>query len=275
MWHLDKTFACFRHFSQRARNAFFCFFLISLSFLATPATQAAEYFFVGSNFPILSEQLPDKSYSGIGVDIIQIICKRLHHTAKIQFYPWNRAQALVKAGKADVLIAPYKTPQREQWMNYSAVHFFEDASVFFQRPGNTIVWDGNFETLRDRRIGIVPGWSVGADFERLKPHLHIDYAPTLDLCLKKLLAGRIELVPTQVREARAAFQRLGLLQKDSPVMLPHTIETHYNYYGFSKLKQKELQRFKSAFDAQLLQLYQSGEIQRILSERYNFPHNLH
>jgi polar amino acid transport system substrate-binding protein len=247
----------------------FCFLGVAL--LWTPLLPAQTYTFVGSNFPILSEQAPDGTLTGIGVEIVRTICNRLGHTPSIRLYPWARAQALVRAGEADVLIAPYKTPEREKWMDYTETPFFEDRSHFFIPPRTAMLWDGDLAAIRDKRIGMVNGWSVGPAFEKEIPNLTIDFAPTIDLCFKKLLAGRVDVVPTQEREATAAFRRLGLEKKDRPVTIEPVLATHFNYYGFSKHKHQELLEFRESFERELKKMYKSGEIEKLLSAILDDP----
>lgn len=234
-------------------------FMLSASVLS-----AENYLFVGSNFPVLSERLPDKSLGGISIDIVRVICKRLGHTPTFELYPWARAQALVKTGRADVLLAPYKTPERETWMEFSQIPFFEDKSFFFIRPDSRITWDGTLGSIGRLRIGKVPQWSVGKVFEKKISTLTIDYAPNIDLCFLKLISGRVDLVPTQKREAYKAFERLGFSKDKYPVPISPALAIHYNYYGFSKKKRAELKRFKTAFDQELRSMRDSGRIAQML-----------
>nr|WP_321398717.1 transporter substrate-binding domain-containing protein [uncultured Desulfobacter sp.] len=239
---------------------------VFLFMLSTSVLRAENYLFVGSNFPVLSEILPDKTLGGISIDIVRIICKRLGHTPTFELYPWARAQALVKTGQADVLLVPYKTPEREKWMDFSQEPFFEDKSFFFIRHDSRITWDGTLDSIGRLRIGKVPEWSVGKVFEKQMSTLTIDYAPSIDLCFLKLISNRVDIVPTQKREAYKAFERLGLSKEEYPVSLLPELASHYNYYGFSKKKHAELERFKAAFDQELKVMKDSGQIAQLLQK---------
>ena len=225
-----------------------------------------NYFFVGSHFPILSEETDDGRLCGIGVDVARRIGLRLGHHFAIRLVPWARAKNMVKTGEADVLMAPYKTPEREKWLDYSATYFFVDRSVFFVKPGSGVTWDGTYASLQGLKIGLVRGWSVGPVFDQAKEALQIDYAPTLDLCFKKLLFKRIDMIPTQDREAHAAFKRMHLNDADKPIAILPALDINYNYFGFSK--RKNLSTFKREFDRLLKQMQANGEIARLLKENY-------
>jgi len=235
--------------------------------LIFPLTASAEtYLFVGSNFPVLSEETTDGKIHGISVNIAESIAKKLGHRIIFQLYPWKRAQYMVKNGDADVLMAPYKTPEREKWLDYSEEYFFEDRSFFYVRPDSEIVWNGDFSSLQGQKIGMVLGWSVGTAFEKARDSLLIDYAPNIDSCFKKLIFKRIDMLPTQEREANAVFARLGLSDKDKPVIIYPEIDVNYDYFGFSK--QKNLLKFKKEFDRELRQMKENGELSELL-KKYN------
>lgn len=240
--------------------------VILLLLMVAPHAGAETYFFVGSHFPILSEETEDGSLCGIGVDVARRIGLKLGHTFTIRIVPWERAKTMVKTGDADVLIAPFKTPEREKWLDYSATYFFVDRSFFFVKPGSPVTWDGTFASLQGLKIGLVQGWSVGPVFDQAKEALQIDYAPTLDLCFKKLLYNRIDMIPTQDREANAAFKRMHLNDTEKPIAILPELDINYNYFAFSK--KKNLSVFKREFDRMLKQMQTSGEIARMLKENY-------
>ena len=239
-------------------------FVFCLLFCQSAA--ADTYFFVGSHFPILSEETENGQFSGIAIDVATIIGHRLGHTITIRLYPWERAKYMVETGMADVLMAPYKSPDRETWLDYSENYFFIDKVFFYVRQSNAAGWNGSYTSLQGRKIGLVQGWSVDARFDQIKTSLCIDYGRTLDICFKKLLAGRIDMIPTSVREAKAAFVRLRLGKKEKPVIIRPALATNYNYFGFTR--QRDLSVFKQAFDRQLSQMKANKEISLLLKDKY-------
>ena len=242
--------------------------LIVALLLMCATVQAETYVFVGSHFPILSEETPTGEFRGIAIDIAKIITERLGHTISIRLYPWARAQYLVRNGSADVLMAPYKTPEREKWLDFTKTPFFDDKTFFYVSPRSTVSWDGDLMTLAGKRIGMVLDWSVGPEFEKAKEFLSVEYANTLDACVKKLLAQRIDLLPTQAREATVVFSRLSLSEEQRPIPILPEISVNYNYFGFSK--SKELSAFRDAFEQELAKMKQNGEIAKLLQEKYGF-----
>lgn len=241
-----------------------CFVFLFLLFCLR--AHAETYFFVGHSYPLLVEETENGDFSGLAADIAISITEKLGHTVKIGLFPWARAQRMVKTGEADVLMPPYKTPEREAWMDFTEIPFHRNKTVFFVRPDSTFTWDGNLASLRGKKIGMSLGWSFGAEFERAKDFVIIDYSPTIDSCFKKLLAKRVDMVPTQHREANASFERLGLTAKQKPVGILPEVSFNDHYFGFSKQKHKELLEFKKGFDRMLKQMKESGELSRLVKK---------
>ena len=241
-----------------------CVVLMSLMFCLS--ANAETYFFVSFSNPLLAEERENGDFQGAAVDIARIITEKLGHTIKFGLYPLARAQKMVRDGDADVLMSPYKTPEREEWFDFTDIPFYTDKTVFFIRPDSTLTWNGEYASLKGKTIGMSLGWSFGAEFERARASLSLDDAPSLDLCFKKLLAKRVDLVPTQPVEAEASFRRLGLTNDQKPVAIlpPLTIGPHY--FAFSKQKQKELAAFKKDFDQMLKQMQENGELSQVLAK---------
>lgn len=243
-----------------------CYVIMFLMLCINPSANAETYFFAGTSFPSLLEKTADGNFRGLATDIARTITERLGHTIVIDLYPWKRAQLMVKTGKADVLMPPYKTPEREKWLDFSELPILLDKTFFFVRPGSSFDWKGDYSLLRGQRVGIVFGWSFGPNFERAKDFVSIDYAPGIDLCFKKLLANRVDMVPTQRREAFASFKRLGLTDGQKPIAIFPELSVNFNYFGFSKQRRKALSVFKKEFDRIMIQMKENGELSRLLKK---------
>jgi polar amino acid transport system substrate-binding protein len=231
---------------------------------------AETYLFVTSEFGLLSEETEHGEFRGIAVELAKTIAERLGHTIRIEFYPWKRAQQMIKDGQADALIPPFKTPEREQWLDFMEIPLAPSNGYFFAPPGSTFVWDGDLSSLKEYTIGIPLGWSLGPEIEQAKAFLSIDYAPNIDMCLKKLLAHRVDLVPSPLQEVMASAQRLGLRDDQMPVRILPPFAENGAYLAFSKQKHNELAGLKKDFDRVLKEMKESGERARVLA-KYGWP----
>ncbi len=105
-------------------------FIVILSFIISSTAVAETYLFVGTTFPSILEQKQDGDFYGLGYDIATKIVHRLGHDLKIEIYPFKRALKMIERGEADVLIGPYKSAEREKFMNYTKYAFYRDPMVF-------------------------------------------------------------------------------------------------------------------------------------------------
>jgi polar amino acid transport system substrate-binding protein len=241
------------------------------AFFLSPAN-AETFSFVGSHFPIISEETNQGALTGIGIDIARIIGEKLGYTIKIQLYPWRRAQFLVKTGRADVLIAPFKNAERETWMDFSEAYFLADKSFLFVKPGRSIDWHGNLSSLKGLKICVVEGWSLGRGLDNAINSLSTERVASLDICFKMLLMDRVDVVTTQQRIAMSVFRRLGVGAEQTPVAVHPPLAVDYNYFGFTK--KKDLSSFKKSFDREFKRLRESGAIARLLKEKYGLENSV-
>lgn len=148
----------------------------------------------GEWLPLLSEHLPGNGVlSRVVTEAFALEGVTVHYI----FRPWPRALAEAEKGIAQgTLVWSKGAPgsARSRHFAYSDI-VFEGRSVFFQRRGFDFTWR-TYADLAKYRIGGVLGYEY--DFEGT-PGVRIDRAPTEELSMRKLLAGRFDLYPT-VRE---------------------------------------------------------------------------
>jgi polar amino acid transport system substrate-binding protein len=145
----------------------------------------------GEWLPFMSEHLPQY---GVISRIVSEAFALEGVTVHYVFRPWPRALAEAQRGLAQGSIiwsegAPGS--QRLRDFYFSSV-VLEDQLVFFHRTDRAFTWE-TFADLANYRIGGVAGYEYR--FEDV-PGLRVDRAPTDELSLRKLLAGRIDAFPS-------------------------------------------------------------------------------
>lgn len=60
---------------------------------------------------------------------------------------------MAEQGQADILIGPYRTPEREARFLFSKRGFYEDALVFYALPSNAGLWRGDPNELSGHAVG--------------------------------------------------------------------------------------------------------------------------
>jgi polar amino acid transport system substrate-binding protein len=227
--------------------------------LVTLGSVARELRVAGTHFARVFELNPAGEFVGLGPDLLREICRRSGDTVQFAMYPWVRAQALVEQGEADILVGPYKTPEREARFAFSDRAFYQDRMLFYVRAGTNVQWDGSFGQLRGKRIGTVRGWAYGNGFDQARSSMQIENVPTLESGLLMLIHERIELLATNYRNTEGILPRLEMTGKVRPI-LP-VIDVQNGYFAFPKSQEHDglRSRFNEIFNSMVV----SGELARI------------
>jgi polar amino acid transport system substrate-binding protein len=198
----------------RATRRFIALLLCLGLGLLVPA-QAHELLVVGTDFPRIYETAAEAGGrpTGLGVDLLLLAAARMGHSLRFEVYPWLRAQALVERGQADILVGPYRTPDRELRYSFSPQAFYEDKLVFYVRREQSGLWHGDYAALAGRPVGQVQGWAYGERFEQARAGLRISTPRDVATGLQMLLRGRIDLLASNERNTEPVLQRLGLGQQ--------------------------------------------------------------
>ncbi|MBC96563.1 MAG: hypothetical protein CME63_02365 [Halobacteriovoraceae bacterium] len=143
------------------------------------------------------------------------------------------------------MIGPYKSKNREAYLDFSNFHFYEDEILFYGLKKSQINWKGDFSKLRGLKIGAIRGWSLGEDFNKNSQKLDIIYLNNIDQLFTMLKLKRIDIAIAHNREA---FRLLSLNENKAKIKsLTPRITLNKGYFGFSK--KKELKEFKERFEA--------------------------
>lgn len=232
-----------------------------LSFGRPPATR--ELVAAGTRNEGIFERHPNGEFSGLGVELVRLLAQRHGYQARFDIYPWRRALEVVAGGKADLLVAPYKTPERQRVLRYSEQAFFQDELAFYVRADAMPVWEGDYALLANRRIAVINGWSYGPAFARAAPQLRISVTNTVDNGLRMLARGHVELFASNRRDTDPVVTALGL--QDTVMALAPLIDVIDAYFAYPLApRYREL---PAQYDRLLADLKKNGELQK-LAHRY-------
>ncbi|MEH6459985.1 substrate-binding periplasmic protein [Chitinimonas sp. JJ19] len=223
---------------------------------ALPAS-ARELLVVGTQFGRLFEQVPSGEFEGLAVTLVREFARASGHTVRFDIYPWARAQMVVQTGKADMLIGPYKTPEREQLFAFSDKAFYRDEMVFYARAGSSTRWDGDYAQLRGLRIAAIRGWAYGAGFEAARAQ--VDMTNNLQSGILMLSEKRVDLLATNRRNTEALLATMASppdIQAISPI-----IEVQDGYFAFPK--SAEAASLRAEFNVFFNNLIRKGELARL------------
>lgn len=178
--------------------------------LALPKPARAETLkAVGSQFARIFEGAEGQAPRGLAVDLLNQL---FGGAVQFEWLPWPRALLMVEQGEADLLIGPYRTPERETRLLFSVRAFYQDAMVWYARRGEETRWSGSFDSLAQTPVAAVRGWAYGSRFERMRPSLsQLTLVQNVEAGLQMLAKRRVELFAANERNCLPALQRLNMV----------------------------------------------------------------
>jgi polar amino acid transport system substrate-binding protein len=236
----------------------------ALGSLAAPALAGPrELLVVGAHFARVYERA-NEQFTGMGPDILRSLAPDLGQPLHFDLFPWARAQSMVAQGQADLLVGPYKSPERLALFTFSDKPFYVDEMLFYGRANTPWTWDGNYTSLRDKRVVAINGWAYGDDFDAARKLMNISLTNSVEAALAMLAHGRIDLFATNRRNTEPVVSLLGLEGKVAP--LSRLIATQRGYFAVPKRPEYDyvMERLNRAFNA----FIDAGELKKT-GRRYN------
>ena len=138
---------------------------------------------------------PDFKYYGLMPRLISESFKLKGIEVQFRFYPWARAYELSKHGKVNGTAHWYDSEERRVDHIYSD-NILDETVVWFHLRSTHFQWD-QLEDVGQYRVGAVKGYTYNAQFYEYieKGLLHVEFVPEDTHNYKKLLIGRIDVVP--------------------------------------------------------------------------------
>lgn len=202
---------------------------------------------------------------GLVVEILKEAFARNNQAVEFKVVPWARALWMAQHGEADAVFATIKTPEREQFLDFSSESLIPLTSAFFVKKDSKIQYNGDLNTLADMNIGLLRQASYGIAFDAAVKNGTLKYADfTTDTLtnIKKLIAGRIDMM------AGDRIGTLHLLQQnqmlDQVKVLSPDINASNSYLAFSKNKDHSKTRDK--IDNAIRAMKKDGSYQRIVDK---------
>lgn len=240
-------------------NLFVSLFLSLLLPAILQPAQARELQAVGAPFERVFAYQGNGVYTGLGAELLRLMAARTGNTVSFRMVPWARAQAMLAQGQADILIGPYKSPERMASMVFSAQPFYQDQIVFYTRQYGGFAREGDYAALKNRRVVVLNGWAYGADWERIRPSLQVSIANSVENGVKMLLHNHVDVFISNRRNTDPVIARLAL--QGQIKALPKVIDVQNGYFAFPRTP--EADRLRLQFDQELNRMISSGELKQL------------
>ncbi|PCI37433.1 MAG: hypothetical protein COB46_13515 [Rhodospirillaceae bacterium] len=238
-------------------------------FFATISVLFSTQAVADNSLRIMTEEFPPyqfyedkndhKSITGISIEIVQAIQKKVGNTDEIQVLPWNRALKLLAKHPNSALFSTARTPARED--KYKWVGPLSKLEmVFFKKKGSNIHFTSMDEAKKVKQIGVTKNV---ATYEILKnigfKNLDVMKSGSDDKNLKRLIKGRIDVWPTAYYAGLYSAKRMGVA--DQIEAIPNvTIMSGHLYLAFHKETDNQIiHQWQAALD----QLKSDGVVKAI------------
>jgi polar amino acid transport system substrate-binding protein len=137
---------------------------------------------------------PQEVMSGIDVDIVAEIARRLDLKVEYIKCTWERCLELMKKGEADILSSVYKKPEREEYMYYMEKAYLDRLPIaFYTLKKNNYPIKTYEDIYHLEKVGVLQGASY---FERFDNDDQVKKfeVPSQDQLFPMLLAGRLDAI---------------------------------------------------------------------------------
>lgn len=232
--------------------------LVPLVSLARPPAPR-EIVAAGTRMVGIYERRPNGEFTGLGAELVKLLAQRHGYQPRFEIYPWRRAMEVVSGGKADILVAPYKTPERLRTLRFGEQSMLQDQVAFYVRAASMPIWEGDYALLKGRRIAVINGWYYGAAFARAAPQLHASVTNSVENGLQMLAHGHVDLFASNRRDTDSVIVALGLQEK--LMALAPVIDVLDAYFGYPRVPR--LNDLMTQMDRMLVEMKKNGELQKL------------
>ena len=216
-----------------AKQMIFCFFALTA---IQAYAQPKEITIATLEYPpfIYSENNQAK---GPLVDKINHIFGKMGIHVTIQMLPITRGLSMVESGEVDAYFSLKKTPERERKLLFTKNPVIQQPFVFFAKSDSGIEWNGDINSVNKYRIGVVSKTSYGNLFDGyIKYNIitNVEESRSFELNIKKLIAGRIDLVINSYDVGKHLINKYNAESKI--VSLNPPVEIVNSYLAFTKAR---------------------------------------
>lgn len=201
---------------------------------------------------------------GYDCDIFMEVMKRAGIPVEIELLPFNRCWAYLKEGAVDGIFMIYFKEDRKEFITYCDTPVHVATFHLFVKKGEEFPFNA-LSDLYGKRVGNQLGFSVTPEFAQAVQQGKIikDDALSLEMNLKKLMAGRVDCYISSIRLLRPILEKMNLSNSITALPTPILPERKVLMAVSNKSKKiKDIDAFIQTFSTIRNQLDQDGTIAR-------------
>ena len=172
-------------------------------------------------------------FEGIAVNKLKKAVEKMGYKLKSVYAgTWARAQEEVRKGRIDILLPPYKTDERLQWMHFQEKPFMIDESAVFVKKNSGIKFQDKKDLLNYRGVAIIND-SFGNEFDKFdREELKLTRLASTEQCFRFMLKGRADFFVAGLLAGNRVLEKMG--EKKHFEALPKRLIVTGMYVGVSK-----------------------------------------
>lgn len=243
--------------------------------LLLPCWLSAKELVIGGTLePALKWLAPDGQPRGLDVDLVTAIFGALKVPIRIELIDSGaRLTRNAEAGIYDLVLTHSYKPERETYLIYPKQSHLRHSWHFFVRKEDVgrIHYD-ELSDLKPWRIGTTRDFAYTPELTAATrdPSYHFQEIPINQLQLRKLIAGRIDVVPMPLVTAFAQIKEEKL--EGQLAYLPKPLKSSPYFNAWTRARaDAETPALMAAYDAELLHMKQDGRL-KALYDRYGIPY---
>ncbi len=248
---------------RQTKEALACLLIVSVFLAMKVSVVCADTLVLAAADTWPTAYLVDGKPSGMLVDVVTEAYRRAGHSVEVKLMPWARCLREAETGDVDGVFSSFKLPERERFLAFSKEALTMQVIVFFARPESTPSLEGDLAAVRDVKIGVITGTSYGQQFDAAVRNgvlRNVEQTNSIESNLKKLVFGRVDLIPSYryvVLDTARRLQLLAQIREMSPAL-----DSVPTYLAFTRVR--DLSKLSEDFDAAMASMKQDGTYDRII-----------
>ncbi len=232
-----------------------CLMLVVGAYASSPD----ELVFAVRPIPPYMEPTPT-GYRGSHIDIMQTLAKRLGVRLRLQECPTVRCLRMLEEGSVDVSMGFAREPSREAYLYFLQPPYASPTRTLFYLRKNDLRPLSNLSELKQLRVGLVRGVFYTDALDAI-PESQRELAPDMESNFRKLIAGRIDVVPAGINVGTRVIEKLKLETEVKPAQLSIVVNSE-RYISVSRLSPWYAQR--QLLEREFAIMQTSGQVSTIL-----------
>lgn len=218
--------------------------------------------------PVVWFDTKSKTMKGVAVDLIQMILAEVDvKVEKVNVTSWGRAQEEVKVGRVDMLLPPYKTPDREKSYSFRGAPFLMDDTVIFVKKGQSFFYEKFDHLIGKKGVSIIND-SFGHDFDSYaKEKLNMTRLTKTAQCFEFLLKDRADYFVAGYNAGLVVAKRMNI--NDEIDILPTRVVSTGMYFAISKQSQWNITDVENYISQRIIELHKDGTVERLQREYFD------